>query len=514
MNESLTEREPGFLQRLGRAARRVAALGAKGFGLLLAGSLVAILAVRQPWPALAQFRPYLASVSETDLATERAADARTQAYSPRFTSNPLETTRTGLWHLRAVRAQEAWALLDARSASGAAESQVRVGVNDVFLDPGHPDLAGHTLLGLPDDAWAQGVSWLFNLGHGTGVMGLIAGRGLPGMTGVAPHALLLPFSRLAAGRDTSVRASLQLFHSMGARVANFSMAAPWQVADQETIDRAYYQGVLPVAGLYNRKTEAPAYPAAYSRVVAVSDVGPDDRALEHGWGAVLDVMAPGPGVLTTTSALRIGPIVFGQLYQPLCCNSAATAIVSGVAALLVVGDPTLSSAQIEKRLKLSARKPPEMVDQQGSPVRWHPRYGYGIVDAYAALTYDRTGPEVIAVAISPGTDGRLVVQGRALDNVADGGLEPGRERDKHLLGIPTSNVARVEFRLDEDRWQQAQLSPAPSYQRLPEDFERPFSFESEPVRLQGQHSLEVRAWDSAGNVGNAFAWEWVQEETR
>ena len=502
------------MQRLGRAARRVALLGTKGVLLLLAGSLVAILAVRQPWPALALFQPYLPSVSETDLAAERVADARARAYSPLFTRVPLETTRTGLWHLRAVRAQEAWALLNARSASGSAESQVRVGVNDVFLDPGHPDLADHTLPGLADDAWAQGVSWLFNLGHGTGVMGLIAGRGLPGMTGVAPHALLLPFSRLVAGRDTSVGASLQFFRSIGARVANFSMAAPWQVANQETIDQAYYQGVLPVAGLYNRETEAPAYPAAYSRVVAVSDVGPDDRALGHGWGSILDVVAPGPGVLTTTSGLRIGPVVFGQLYQPLCCNSAATAIVSGVAALLVAGDPSLSSAQIEKRLKLSARKTPEMVDQQSRPVRWHPRYGYGIVDTYAALTYDLTGPEVIAVTLSPSTDGRLLVEGRALDDVEDGALEPGRERDKHLLRIPTSNVARVEFRLDGGGWQQALLAPVVGYPTMPEDFEQPFSFESEPVRLPGRHMLEVQAWDSAGNVGNAFTWEWQQIEAR
>ncbi|MBI2887423.1 MAG: S8 family serine peptidase [Chloroflexi bacterium] len=513
MSAAQARRAPGFPARLGRAAADVLGWCAKGIALLIVGLLVGVLAVRQPWPSLAPWQPYLEQVSPEDLRTEQAVDARVRTLpGPASEARPAYAP-TGLWHLRSVRAQEAWNLLDVRGG-GAPPPPVRVGVNDVFLDPGHPDLARNALPGLPDDAWATALSWLLNMGHGTGVLGLIAGRGTPGMTGVYPQAQLMPFSRLAAGRDPSVAASLRYFQSQGARVANFSMAAPWQVADQAAIDEAYWAGLLPVAGLYNRDTDQLAYPAAYHRVLVVSSVGPDDQAAGFGWGETLDVVAPGPWVLTTASGLRVRNMVFGKLYEGLCCNSAATAIASGAAALLLASDSTLTSAQVEKRLKLSARKTPGMSDAQGRPARWHPRYGYGVVDTYAALAYDRRGPDVLTLVLDPGGDGSIHIRGRAIDDAEDGGLEPGRARDQHLLGIPVSNVARVEFRLDGAAWRQAPLSPNLVYPVAAGDYIREFSFEFGAGLAAGEHRLEVRAWDSAGNQGEMAALEWRQPESR
>ena len=493
--------KPGFPLRLGRAARHVFSLGLKVSGVALAGLLVGVLVLRQPWPALVTSQPYLDQVTSQDLRFEQIVDARAKALS-----NPTSTALSaplpmGLWHLRAIRAQEAWGVIEARRRSGSETPRVVVGVNEVFIDVGHPDLVGNTMPGVPDSGWASAAAWLLNMGHGAGVMGIIAARGESGMTGVAPHAVSLPFSRLASSQDASVAASLRYFTDAGARVANFSMAASSPVVDQQVVDEAYGQSLLPVAGLYNKDTDEPAYPAAYDKVLVVSGVDPQDRALGLGWGPLLDVVAPGPGVLTTAAGLRIGPVVFGQLYRPLCCNSVATAIVSGVAALLLESDPTLSSAQVEKRIKLSARKVPQMVDERGQPVRWHPRYGYGVVDAYGAVSYDHRGPEVTLHFVERGADGSYGFSGEARDNVEDTGLDSDRARDSHLRGIPTSNVARVEYRVDGGEWRAAPLSAEVSFPATLADYARKFAVVLDTDLTPDVHLLNVRAWDTAGNPG-------------
>lgn len=496
--------KPGFPLRLGRAARHVFSLGLKVSGVALAGLLVGILVIRQPWPAPVMSQPYLGQVSLDDLRLEQTVDDRAKAFSPAASMELKENQPTGLWHLRAVRAQEAWGVIEARRRSDSETPRVVVGVNEVFIDGGHPDLVANTMPGVPDSGWASAAAWLLNMGHGAGVMGIIAARGNLGMTGVAPHATLIPFSRLASERDTSVAASLRYFTDAGARVANFSMAASSPIADQQDIDQAYDRGLLLVAGLYNRDTDEPAYPAAYEKVLVVSGADPEDRALGLGWGPLLDVVAPGPGVLTTAAGLRVGPVVFGQLYRPLCCNSVATAIVSGVAALLLESDPTLSSAQVEKRIKLSARKVPDMVDDRGQPALWHPRYGYGVVDAYQVVTYDKFGPTIAGFSVELLPGGRIGVSGVAIDDVQDGGLLPKRERDAHLLGIPTSHIARVEFRVLGQEWREAALEPLMSPLRRGEDYVRVFQGRTDAGLAPGRWAVGIRAWDSAGNVGAVF----------
>ncbi len=469
-------------------------------GLLFAGLFLGIFAVRQPWPALVDQRSYLQVAGDDTLKLE--VDVHERRAVADFSIDPLAPT--GLWHLRAVHAQEAWAALAQRAAKGADVASVTVGVNDVFLDPGHPDLADSAFPGLLDEPLVRAAGWLLNMSHGAGVLGIIAGKGGTGMTGVAPAARLLPFSRLDGGRDTSVGASFQHFVDHGARVGNFSMAATWQVADQETIDTAYYGGLLPVAGLYNQNTDKPAYPAAYQRVLTVTSVGPEDETLNYGYGPLVDVSAPGPQALTTAMVPRLGTIAFGNLYAPLCCNSVATAVVSGVAALVAESDATLSSTQIEKRIKLTARKTSGMVDEAGKTVLWHPRYGYGVVDAYRAVTFDRFGPAIVGFSVELLAGGRFAVSGIAIDDSQDGGLLLKRERDAHLLGIPTSNIARVEFRVLGQEWREATLEPRLPQPRQPQDYARVFRGVWEQALAPGRWAVGIRAVDSAGNVGAEF----------
>ena len=486
--------------RLGRAARRVAGISLRAAAILCAALLVAAVYLRQPWPYLVHAQSFLSKVSQEELRLEQLVDERVRAWS-QAPQRP-DTTPTGLWQLRAIRAQEARAVIEERWGRDGSRPRIRVGIFDGVMAPNHPDLAEDLLPGPPVDSTAAGLSWVFFVGHGVGVMGIIAGKGNPGMTGVAPHAALAPFSSLpASDRDPSWTAALRHFQSAGARVANFSIAAPQALAEQATIDEAYSAGVLLVTGLYNDNSDRLAYPAAYSKVLVDSGIGLDERSVGFGWGPLVEVVAPALGMRTTAPVLRVGPVAFGHPYQHLCCNSVAASLVTGVAALALEHDPTLASPQVEKRIKLSARKTPAMVNHSGEAVLWHPRYGYGVVEAYAAVTHDRRGPGVTITTVEQQSSGKTVVEGHAIDDVDDSGMEPIRERDKHLFGVPTSNVHRVEYRLDEGAWHDAQLSPLKSSMIAPEGFVRRFAILLNADRASGEYRLSVRAWDSAGNAG-------------
>lgn len=429
---------------------------------------------QQAWPAAWHGLDYFAAAGDGARGDESAVTSR---LAPGISYLP-----TGLWHLRSVRAQEAWAELERRG-----RHPVRVGLWDGVIDPTHPDLAPGLVAAQGEDDDRYAARWLMGDGHGTALWGVIAGRGLPGMTGVNPRAQVAVTGTHTASRDQSVGASLRWFAGLGVRVANYSIAAPTPVVQQAEVDVAYVGGVLPVTGLPNADSDATAHPAVLERVLVVSGVDEDDRVAGFGWGPLLDVTAPASWPLSTAPRLWLGPLQIGGPYRLTCCNSVAVAVTTGVASLVASGDPTLTSAQVEKRLKLSARKPAGMAGAV-----WHPRYGYGVVDAYAAVTYDTRGPNIAVVSAERVGDG-VVVRGGVIDETDDGGLLAGRERDGHLVGVPVSNVARVEVRGEGGAWQQATVSGADG---RPDVYARRFD-----ARVSGGGPVWVRAWDSAGNVG-------------
>jgi hypothetical protein len=80
--------------------------------------------------------------------------------------------------------------------------------------------------------------------------------------------------------------------------------------------------------------------------------------------------------------------------------------------------------------------------------------------------------------------------GIARDGVNDRGLQPDRERDRHLFGVPASNVDRVEYRMGSGPWEAAEFVGEPR------NYERAFS-----VRVRSSETVSFRAWDTAGNTG-------------
>ncbi|OFW26764.1 MAG: hypothetical protein A3H27_04785 [Acidobacteria bacterium RIFCSPLOWO2_02_FULL_59_13] len=96
----------------------------------------------------------------------------------------------------------------------------------------------------------------------------------------------------------------------------------------------------------------------------------------------------------------------------------------------------------------------------------------------------------------------------------DTGLDPGRTRDSHLWGIPTSNVARVEYRVDGGAWSDAPLSPEVRYPVTLADYTRTYAVVLDADTSAAAYQLQVRAWDTAGNVGEEVSRQFHVAELR
>jgi subtilisin family serine protease len=221
----------------------------------------------------------------------------------------------------------------------------------------------------------------------------------------------------AAGLPAAGAGGATVSTSPGARVINMSLGGSGDLpVVRNAIAAAAAAGSLVVASAGNGATSTPSYPAAYPQVLSVAALGPDLQLSSYtNVGSNVSLAAPGGdfrnccggggGVLSTTWNY----ITQSPNYAFYTGTSMAAPHVTGVAALVLAVNPTMTSAQLRQRLQSTA------VDV-GAPGR-DDRYGYGIVNAYNAVnnvtsaqraTFVRivdagTGDTVRTVAV--GTDG-------------------------------------------------------------------------------------------------------------
>ncbi|HET7476576.1 MAG TPA: S8 family peptidase [Dermatophilaceae bacterium] len=249
-------------------------------------------------------------------------------------------------------------------------------------------------------------------GHGTFTAGIIAGDGTASAgryTGVAPGARLV--SVKVAGRDGScdvstVLAAIQWVVSFkdryGIRVLNLSLGTDSTQSYRSdpldyAVERAWAAGIAVVVAASNRGPEQrtiskPGDDPFVITVGAVDDHGTvprdDDRLPDFssrgptaadGLGKP-DVAAPGAHLVSTSSPgsdiATNFPSSAPAGYQIGSGTSMATAVVSGVAALLVKADPTVTPDRLKYALMSTARP---------GPVNDPLAVGSGVVDARAAL---------------------------------------------------------------------------------------------------------------------------------
>ncbi|MER7014397.1 S8 family serine peptidase [Saccharopolyspora sp. NPDC000359] len=330
----------------------------------------------------------------------------TQSTATAQAGDPLSEKQ---WGLAQLRAPEAWA-----TSTGAGQV---IAVVDTGVDLGHPELApklvpGATFAGCGEQPapcgngdWrgVDGVGQPTDV-HGTHVAGIAAaaaGNGI-GIAGVAPDARIMPVKALEDGSGTfaEIGAGIRWAADNGADVINLSLGAlpgsqvltllGLTTETKDAIAYAREKGVVVVASAGNETAPLCDTPSWEPGALCVAATDPAElHSVYSNLGIKLDtkaVAAPGgsslqgcDGDVWATVPRGAGSPECGQGdYDSLAGTSMAAPHVAGVAALL--GAQGRDADGIEQALLRTARTP-----LLGTRGLFTPLYGYGIVDAAAAV---------------------------------------------------------------------------------------------------------------------------------
>jgi serine protease len=277
--------------------------------------------------------------------------------------------------------------------------------------------------------------------HGTHVAGTIAQstNNSLGVAGVAFHASLMPVKVLDAtgsGTDAEVADGIWFAADHGAKVINLSLGGPSSSTTlHNAVKHAYEAGatVVCAAGNEGNAQNSPSYPAAYDAYcIAVGATRYDEtRAYYSNYGSYLDLVAPGGDLSVDQNGDGYGDGVLQNTFDPKTRDtsdfgywffegtSMASPHVAGVAALLIANGVTGPDA-VREALEKTAR-------DKGA-AGWDPEYGWGLVDALAALTYvpGPTPPKTMHVAniVMALKTNRIATYATATVTIVDGAGSP------------------------------------------------------------------------------------------
>lgn len=340
-----------------------------------------------------------------------AASKRTSAQVP--PSSPNDAGFGNQWALENTGqfGGKAGADLGALAAWQMARSNrtVVVAVLDTGVDYTHPDLANRIWTnsrevagnGVDDDSngYVDDVrGWNFAYRsndpmddhyHGTHMAGTIAaetgnGIGIAGVVGAA-DVRIMPlkfFNASAQGTTSAAIEALDYATRHGAQIINMSWGdTVYSQALYDAVRRSVSAGCLVVAAAGNATQDndlIPVYPASFNSgakalpaVISVAGTDESDRMLSNSnYGATgVDLAAPSNFIYGTMPRAR------GD-YAYLSGTSSATALVSGVAALVWSQNPSLTNTQVKGIIVNSARRTAAV---QGKAISG------GVLHAYQAL---------------------------------------------------------------------------------------------------------------------------------
>lgn len=340
-----------------------------------------------------------------------------------------------LWGIQKIGSSSAW---DTSTGAG-----VVVAVVDTGIDYNHPDLAANVWMntkeiagnGIDDDGngyvddvlgWdfigstyqnpTQGNNPIDHFGHGTHVAGTIAavGNNGIGVIGVAFQAHVMAVKGLddsGYGLDSTLGPAIIYAANNGAEVISNSWAGQGSsqtIAD--AVSYAYSLGAVIVAAAGNNSDDARKYyPANLPQVITVAATDHNDyTAYFSNWGSKIDVAAPGVDILSLRAAGTSMGTPVDAYYTRADGTSMATPHVSGLAALLLSGNPQYSNEDVRQAIRTSAND----LSTPGFDLD----YGYGRINASAAVG---VGNVLEAKILSP-TDGTHIKSTTTISGVARG----------------------------------------------------------------------------------------------
>jgi subtilisin family serine protease len=288
-------------------------------------------------------------------------------------------------------------------------------VNNIFV---HPDEIPNNMIDEDSNGFVDDVSgWDFThwdnepddeTGHGTWMSGVAAAatNNLRDVAGVSWSSRILP---LKAGDASGIYVSAQIqainyaiaLAPRGVRVINMSFGGASPSREREMALRAANDArIIVIAAAGNGGPDAigdnndltPFYPASFSQtldnVVAVAATDGANQLSSFsnfGWESV-DVAAPGENIFSLTSrdaSLRLGSpsgLTVGHGTSP------ATAIVSGLAALIYSAFPDITPLEVKRRLRGGVDRVGSLLERTASG---------GRVNAFRALERDDISPAPI-----------------------------------------------------------------------------------------------------------------------
>ena len=266
-----------------------------------------------------------------------------------------------------------WGLISARFGGAwndAKGDRAKVAIVDSGAYSNHPDI-GRIIAQrdfVEDDAVADDDN-----GHGTHVTGIAGaltdnGKGVAGGCFDCELLIAKVMGRIGFTTDSRIVKGINWSANHGADVVNLSLGGSGDSSVLRTaVDRAYGRGALVVAAAGNEGTNEPQYPAAYSKVIAVSATTADGRlARFSSRGDWVDLAAPGTDILSTSMSGG---------YDRMSGTSMSAPFVSGLAGLLA--SRGMSADSIRQRMQTSAK--------DLGPAGDDPQFGHGRIDADNAV---------------------------------------------------------------------------------------------------------------------------------
>lgn len=248
---------------------------------------------------------------------------------------------------------------------------VVIALLDSGVDPNHPDLIGNILFEPGYDFGDNDAQAYDDHGHGTAMAGLMVAKcyNQQGICGIAPAAKIIPYkiNQPGSGRflASDLAAAIIAAVDSSATIISLSLVLDEAVqVVQEALLYAKAQGKIVIAAVGNQGRQQVAYPAKLPWIIGVGAVDAEGNRLpSSNYGDGILISAPGKNLLST--------LIGGGYADWFDGSSAATALVSGMLALIVAQQPHATAAEWLVTLLATS--------QDVDPPGFDSQYGFGLL---------------------------------------------------------------------------------------------------------------------------------------